>query len=120
MGLTNYLNLSFFCYTLLIQTFLFNSFPSLFVDKVGDLSFLLKALSYRERVLQRSLAARLHTKVSVNGALSEREGKKQFPVHVFSCYLFCGSGGAAVGGWLFTELIGCMCYIRYDNSVLLH
>ncbi|KAK1791381.1 hypothetical protein P4O66_013397, partial [Electrophorus voltai] len=32
------------------------------VDKVGDLNFLLKALSYRERVLQRSLASRLYTK----------------------------------------------------------
>ncbi|XP_051772682.1 acyl-coenzyme A oxidase-like protein isoform X4 [Ctenopharyngodon idella] len=32
------------------------------VDKVGDLMFLLKAVSYRERVLQRSLASRLYTK----------------------------------------------------------
>ncbi|XP_012685296.1 acyl-coenzyme A oxidase-like protein [Clupea harengus] len=36
------------------------------VDKVGDLSFLLKAVSYRERVLQRSLAARLYNKVEKN------------------------------------------------------
>ncbi|XP_026882225.2 acyl-coenzyme A oxidase-like protein [Electrophorus electricus] len=36
------------------------------VDKVGDLNFLLKALSYRERVLQRSLASRLYTKVEKN------------------------------------------------------
>uniref|UniRef100_A0A8B9HDU2 Acyl-CoA oxidase-like n=1 Tax=Astyanax mexicanus TaxID=7994 RepID=A0A8B9HDU2_ASTMX len=39
------------------------SFLGFSVDKVGDLSFLLKALSYRERVLQRSLAARLYAKV---------------------------------------------------------
>ncbi|KAM4607293.1 acyl-coenzyme A oxidase-like protein isoform 2-T2 [Polymixia lowei] len=32
-------------------------------DRVGDMSFLLKALAYRERVLQRSLAARLYAKV---------------------------------------------------------
>ncbi|XP_062320144.1 acyl-coenzyme A oxidase-like protein [Osmerus eperlanus] len=36
------------------------------VDKVSDLSFLLKALEYRQRVLQRSLAARLYTKVERN------------------------------------------------------
>ncbi|KAK2852953.1 hypothetical protein Q7C36_008154 [Tachysurus vachellii] len=42
------------------------SFPSLFLDNVEDLSFLLKALSYRERVLQRSLATRLYTKVTKN------------------------------------------------------
>ncbi|XP_072533602.1 acyl-coenzyme A oxidase-like protein [Salminus brasiliensis] len=42
------------------------SFLGFSVDKVGDLSFLLKALSYRERVLQRSLAARLYTKVDKN------------------------------------------------------
>ncbi|KAL7890479.1 hypothetical protein AOLI_G00027370 [Acnodon oligacanthus] len=40
------------------------SFLGFSVDKVGDLSFLLKALSYRERVLQRSLAARLHAKIN--------------------------------------------------------
>ncbi|KAI4871488.1 hypothetical protein NFI96_003381 [Prochilodus magdalenae] len=42
------------------------SFLGFSVDKVGDLSFLLKALSYRERVLQRSLAARLYAKVDKN------------------------------------------------------
>ncbi|KAG9275009.1 acyl-coenzyme A oxidase-like protein [Astyanax mexicanus] len=42
------------------------SFLGFSVDKVGDLSFLLKALSYRERVLQRSLAARLYAKVEKN------------------------------------------------------
>nr|XP_055026359.1 acyl-coenzyme A oxidase-like protein [Misgurnus anguillicaudatus] len=36
------------------------------VDKVGDLTFLLKAVRYRERVLQRSLASRLHSKVEKN------------------------------------------------------
>ncbi|XP_016330127.1 acyl-coenzyme A oxidase-like protein [Sinocyclocheilus anshuiensis] len=36
------------------------------VDKVGDLMFLLKALSYRERVLQRSLASRHYNKVEKN------------------------------------------------------
>ncbi|XP_067241694.1 acyl-coenzyme A oxidase-like protein isoform X1 [Chanodichthys erythropterus] len=36
------------------------------MDKVGDLMFLLKAVSYRERVLQRSLASRLYTKVEKN------------------------------------------------------
>ncbi|XP_072102993.1 acyl-coenzyme A oxidase-like protein isoform X1 [Mobula birostris] len=35
-------------------------------DTVGSLSFLLKALNYRERVLQRSLAARLYSKVVKN------------------------------------------------------
>ncbi|KAM3862836.1 acyl-coenzyme A oxidase-like protein [Diretmus argenteus] len=35
-------------------------------DKVGDLRFLLKALNYRERTLQRSLAARLYAKVQKN------------------------------------------------------
>lgn len=39
------------------------SFLGFNMDKVGDLSFLLKAVSYRERVLQRSLAARLYNKV---------------------------------------------------------
>ncbi|XP_048452639.1 acyl-coenzyme A oxidase-like protein [Rhincodon typus] len=33
-------------------------------ETVGSLSFLLKALNYRERILQRSLAARLHSKVT--------------------------------------------------------
>ncbi|KAL2083269.1 hypothetical protein ACEWY4_021042 [Coilia grayii] len=42
------------------------SFLGFNVDKVGDLSFLLKAVSYRERVLQRSLAARLYNKVEKN------------------------------------------------------
>ncbi|KAJ8366113.1 hypothetical protein SKAU_G00149440 [Synaphobranchus kaupii] len=42
------------------------SFLGFSVDKVGDLVFLLKAVSYRERVLQRSLAARLYTKVEKN------------------------------------------------------
>ncbi|XP_062375343.1 acyl-coenzyme A oxidase-like protein [Sardina pilchardus] len=42
------------------------SFLGFSVDKVGDLSFLLKAVSYRERVLQRSLAARLYNKVEKN------------------------------------------------------
>ncbi|MBN3309054.1 ACOXL protein, partial [Amia calva] len=42
------------------------SFLGFGVDKVGDLAFLLKALNYRERVLQRSLAARLYTKVEKN------------------------------------------------------
>ncbi|XP_028844535.1 acyl-coenzyme A oxidase-like protein isoform X2 [Denticeps clupeoides] len=42
------------------------SFLGITVDKVGDLRFLLKALSYRERVLQRSLVARLHSKVEKN------------------------------------------------------
>lgn len=64
----------------------FNSLPRLFVDKVGDLSFLLKALSYRERVLQRSLAARLYTKVSVTGALSER--KKEHFLYMFSAVIY--------------------------------
>uniref|UniRef100_A0AAR2IPZ4 Acyl-coenzyme A oxidase n=1 Tax=Pygocentrus nattereri TaxID=42514 RepID=A0AAR2IPZ4_PYGNA len=40
------------------------SFLGFSVDKIGDLNFLLKALSYRERVLQRSLAARLHAKIN--------------------------------------------------------
>ncbi|XP_032877994.1 acyl-coenzyme A oxidase-like protein [Amblyraja radiata] len=35
-------------------------------ETVGSLSFLLKALNYRERVLQRSLAARLYSKVMKN------------------------------------------------------
>lgn len=39
------------------------SFLGFNVDTVGDLSFLLKAVSYRERVLQRSLATRLYNKV---------------------------------------------------------
>ncbi|XP_078398769.1 acyl-coenzyme A oxidase-like protein isoform X2 [Cetorhinus maximus] len=34
-------------------------------ETVGSLSFLLKALNYRERVLQRSLAARLYSKVTI-------------------------------------------------------
>uniref|UniRef100_A0A6Q2XHN6 Acyl-coenzyme A oxidase n=1 Tax=Esox lucius TaxID=8010 RepID=A0A6Q2XHN6_ESOLU len=42
------------------------SFLGFNVDTVGDLSFLLKALSYRERVLQRTLAARLYAKVQKN------------------------------------------------------
>ncbi|KAJ8013869.1 hypothetical protein DPEC_G00034280 [Dallia pectoralis] len=42
------------------------SFLGFNVDTVGDLGFLLKALSYRERVLQRSLAARLYAKVEKN------------------------------------------------------
>uniref|UniRef100_A0A9J7Z4V3 Acyl-coenzyme A oxidase n=1 Tax=Cyprinus carpio carpio TaxID=630221 RepID=A0A9J7Z4V3_CYPCA len=42
------------------------SFLGFNVDKVGDLMFLLKAVSYRERVLQRSLASRLYTKVKKN------------------------------------------------------
>ncbi|XP_056616227.1 acyl-coenzyme A oxidase-like protein isoform X2 [Triplophysa dalaica] len=42
------------------------SFLSFSVDKVGDLTFLLKAVRYRERVLQRSLASRLHSKVEKN------------------------------------------------------
>ncbi|XP_016298638.1 acyl-coenzyme A oxidase-like protein isoform X5 [Sinocyclocheilus anshuiensis] len=42
------------------------SFLGFSVDKVGDLMFLLKAVSYRERVLQRSLASRLYTKVEKN------------------------------------------------------
>ncbi|XP_051506706.1 acyl-coenzyme A oxidase-like protein isoform X2 [Myxocyprinus asiaticus] len=42
------------------------SFLGFSVDKVGDMSFLLKAVSYRERVLQRSLASRLYTKVEKN------------------------------------------------------
>ncbi|KAL0964537.1 hypothetical protein UPYG_G00325300 [Umbra pygmaea] len=42
------------------------SFLGLNVDTVGDLRFLLKALSYRERVLLRSLAARLYAKVEKN------------------------------------------------------
>lgn len=42
----------------------FGSFLGFNVDTVGDLSFLLKAVSYRERVLQRSLATRLYNKVS--------------------------------------------------------
>ncbi|XP_015217957.1 acyl-coenzyme A oxidase-like protein isoform X1 [Lepisosteus oculatus] len=42
------------------------SFLGFSTDKVGDLSFLLKAVNYRERVLQRSLAARLYTKVEKN------------------------------------------------------
>ncbi|XP_059501190.1 acyl-coenzyme A oxidase-like protein isoform X3 [Stegostoma tigrinum] len=33
-------------------------------ETVGSLSFLLKALNYRERILQRSLATRLHSKVT--------------------------------------------------------
>uniref|UniRef100_A0A8C8F3L6 Acyl-coenzyme A oxidase n=1 Tax=Oncorhynchus tshawytscha TaxID=74940 RepID=A0A8C8F3L6_ONCTS len=39
------------------------SFLGFNVDTVGDMSFLLKAVSYRERVLQRSLATRLYNKV---------------------------------------------------------
>ncbi|CDQ65885.1 unnamed protein product [Oncorhynchus mykiss] len=42
---------------------IFGSFLGFNVDTVGDLSFLLKAVSYRERVLQRSLATRLYNKV---------------------------------------------------------
>lgn len=42
------------------------SFLGFSTDRVGDLSFLLKALAYRERVLQRSLAARLYEKVCVD------------------------------------------------------
>uniref|UniRef100_A0A668A8M4 Acyl-coenzyme A oxidase n=2 Tax=Myripristis murdjan TaxID=586833 RepID=A0A668A8M4_9TELE len=42
------------------------SFLGFSTDRVGDLSFLLKALAYRERVLQRSLAARLYEKVQKN------------------------------------------------------
>ncbi|XP_058651271.1 acyl-coenzyme A oxidase-like protein isoform X2 [Onychostoma macrolepis] len=42
------------------------SFLGFSVDKVGDLMFLLKAVSYRERVLQRSLASRLYNKVEKN------------------------------------------------------
>ncbi|KAG5855753.1 acyl-coenzyme A oxidase-like protein [Anguilla anguilla] len=42
------------------------SFLGFSADKVGDLAFLLKAVSYRERVLQRSLAARLYCKVQKN------------------------------------------------------
>ncbi|XP_030626195.1 acyl-coenzyme A oxidase-like protein isoform X2 [Chanos chanos] len=42
------------------------SFIGFNVDKIGDLNFLLKAVSYRERVLQRSLAARLYAKVEKN------------------------------------------------------
>ncbi|KAI1896967.1 hypothetical protein AGOR_G00100360 [Albula goreensis] len=42
------------------------SFLGFSTDKVGNLAFLLKAVSYRERVLQRSLAARLYTKVEKN------------------------------------------------------
>ncbi|XP_059372960.1 acyl-coenzyme A oxidase-like protein [Carassius carassius] len=42
------------------------SFLGFSVDKVGDLMFLLKAVSFRERVLQRSLASRLYTKVEKN------------------------------------------------------
>ncbi|KAF7670263.1 hypothetical protein LDENG_00027490 [Lucifuga dentata] len=42
------------------------SFLGFNVDEVGGLCFLLKALAYRERVLQRSLAARLYTKVKKN------------------------------------------------------
>ncbi|XP_056326556.1 acyl-coenzyme A oxidase-like protein isoform X1 [Danio aesculapii] len=42
------------------------SFLGFSVDKVGDLMFLLKAVRYRERVLQRSLASRLYTKVDKN------------------------------------------------------
>ncbi|CAB1343783.1 unnamed protein product, partial [Coregonus sp. 'balchen'] len=39
------------------------SFLGINVDTVGDLNFLLKAVSYRERVLQRSLTTRLYNKV---------------------------------------------------------
>ncbi|XP_067278050.1 acyl-coenzyme A oxidase-like protein isoform X1 [Pseudorasbora parva] len=42
------------------------SFLGFSVDKVGDLMFLLKAVSYRERVLQRTLASRLYTKIEKN------------------------------------------------------
>uniref|UniRef100_UPI003AB0B3B0 acyl-coenzyme A oxidase-like protein n=1 Tax=Centroberyx gerrardi TaxID=166262 RepID=UPI003AB0B3B0 len=42
------------------------SFLGFSADRVGDLSFLLKALTYRERVLQRSLAARLYAKLEKN------------------------------------------------------
>ncbi|XP_043111845.1 acyl-coenzyme A oxidase-like protein [Puntigrus tetrazona] len=38
------------------------SFLGFSADKVGDLMFLLKAVSYRERLLQRSLASRLYNK----------------------------------------------------------
>nr|XP_005993608.1 PREDICTED: acyl-coenzyme A oxidase-like protein [Latimeria chalumnae] len=42
------------------------SFLAFNTDKVGSLSFLLKALRFRERTLQRSLAARLYHKVIKN------------------------------------------------------
>ncbi|XP_056147795.1 acyl-coenzyme A oxidase-like protein isoform X2 [Lampris incognitus] len=45
------------------------SFLSFSTGRVGDLSCLLKALTFRERVLQRSLAARLYTKVKKNNCL---------------------------------------------------
>ncbi|KAI5611541.1 acyl-coenzyme A oxidase-like protein [Silurus asotus] len=53
-------------WTLSASDSLRTSFPSLFNGKVEDLGFLLKALCYRERILQHSLAARLYTKVQKN------------------------------------------------------
>ncbi|XP_069462944.1 acyl-coenzyme A oxidase-like protein isoform X1 [Ambystoma mexicanum] len=41
------------------------SFLAFNVDKIGDLTFLLKAVNFRERVLQRGLAARLYNKIMV-------------------------------------------------------
>ena len=85
------------------------SFLGFSVDKVGDLSFLLKALSYRERVLQRSLAARLYAKVSVTvGPLSEGLEKKKtasctcFQLLFISWWRWGGLGwGQSVVQWAF-------------------
>uniref|UniRef100_A0A673NIK4 Acyl-coenzyme A oxidase n=1 Tax=Sinocyclocheilus rhinocerous TaxID=307959 RepID=A0A673NIK4_9TELE len=58
------------------------SFLGFSVDKVGDLMFLLKAVSYRERVLQRSLASRLYTKSFLSVLTLE-----QFALTVRECHI---------------------------------
>lgn len=99
------------------MSLLFTSFPSFFAEKAGDLSFLLKALSYRERVLQRSLAARLYTKVSVTGALSEEKTRFLFSAVI---YFWAGGGGVGASVCLVAELIGTQQCLAALERILLN